>query len=118
MQQQVSPDEHLRALTSGPDNAESAAGYTSALTATNLAAGARQAGSVVTVDVGDRPQDTGRSDEVLPFGQVVCTLTARTHVTAVAFTQDGQPLAVPRADGSLSAQLPTTADYADLLAPD
>ncbi|HET6532625.1 MAG TPA: GerMN domain-containing protein [Actinoplanes sp.] len=117
VRQQVSPDEHLRALISGPDDAESAAGYTSALTATNLAAGARQAGSVVTVEVGDRPQDTGRSDEVLAFGQVVCTLTARSHVTAVAFTQEGRPLAVPRADGSLSAQPLTTVDYADLLVP-
>ena len=116
--QQVSPDEHLQALISGPNETESAAGYTSALTATNLAAGARLAGSVVTVEVGDHPQDTGRSDEVLAFGQVVCTLTTRSYVSAVAFSRDGQPIAVPRGDGSLSAQPLTTADYAQLLVPD
>src|SRR3712207_9219490 len=93
VRQQVSPDEHLEALLRGPDDTEQAADHTSALTATNLAAGARQAGTVVTVEVGDRPQDTGRSDEVLAFGQVVCTLTTRAHVTAVAFTRDGRPIA-------------------------
>jgi hypothetical protein len=115
--QAVSLDAHLRLLLDGPTEAERDAGFTSALTGTTPVDTLSQARGIVTVNIGDRSEDTGRSDEVLGFGQIVCTLTTRPDVAAVAFTQDGRPLGVPRADGSLSPGPLTAADYADLLAP-
>jgi hypothetical protein len=115
--QAASLDTHLRLLLDGPTEAERDAGFTSALTGTTPVRTVSQARGIVTVNIGDRPEDTGRSDEVLGFGQIVCTLTTRPDVAAVAFAQDGRPLGVPRADGSLSPGPLTAADYADLLAP-
>jgi hypothetical protein len=73
---------------------------------------------IVTVDIGERPAEAGRSDTALAFGQIVCTLATRPSAAAVGFTHSGQPLGVPRADGSLSPGLLTAADYATLLSPD
>jgi hypothetical protein len=117
MQQAAPLDTHLRLLLDGPTEAERDAGFTSALTGTTPVPTVSQARGIVTVTIGERPEDSGRSDEVLGYGQIVCTLTTRPDVAAVAFAQDGRPLGVPRADGSLSAGPLTAADYADLLAP-
>jgi len=117
VQQTVSLTMHLQLLLEGPTEAERDAGFTSALTGTTPVQAVSQARGIVTVNIGDRPEDTGRSDDVLGFGQIVCTLTTRPDVAAVAFTQNERPLGVPRADGSLSPGPLTAADYADLLTP-
>ncbi|GAA3392766.1 GerMN domain-containing protein [Cryptosporangium minutisporangium] len=111
----ISADTHLRLLLQGPDAVEQNSGYTSALAATRLATGATQDGGIVTVDLGDQYREAGRTDDVLAFGQIVCTLTSRLAVGAVRFVQDGKPLPVPRGDASLTAGPLTIADYADLL---
>jgi hypothetical protein len=108
-------DTHLQHLLAGPDEGERERGLSSALPGTVAVAGASTAGTVVTVDVREAGEETGRSDEVLAFGQIVCTLTERADVDSVAFRRDGQPLEVPRADGSLSALPLTAADYRLLL---
>lgn len=115
---QVSVDEHLRLLIQGPNDTERAAGYTSTLTGTMTVQSVTQAQGIVTVDIAERPEGTGRSDDILAYGQIVCTLTTRPSVAAVAFTTGRQPLAVPRADGSLSSGPLTAADYAPLLSTD
>jgi spore germination protein GerM len=115
---QVSVDQHLRLLIQGPTETERAAGYASALTGTTTVQNVTQAQGVVTVDIAERPEGTGRSDDILAYGQLVCTLTTRPSVAAVAFTTDRKPLAVPRADGSLSTGPLTAADYAALLSTD
>ncbi|MFJ8577855.1 GerMN domain-containing protein [Micromonospora sp. NPDC093277] len=108
-------DTHLRHLLAGPGNTERDAGFISALTGTASVAGARLSGGVAEVEVGGAGDETGRSDQILAFGQIVCTLTSRADVHGVTFRRDGQPLDVPRADGSLS-RLPLTAiDYAPLI---
>jgi hypothetical protein len=117
VQQAASLDTHLQLLLAGPTEAERDAGFSSALTGTALVRTVSQARGIVTVNVGDRSEDSARSDEVLGFGQIVCTLTTRPDVAAVAFARDGRPLGVPRGDGSLSPGPLTSADYADLLAP-
>ena len=110
----LSADAHLRLLLDGPTRAERNRGYSSALTAATLVTGATQDGGLVTVETGAR--ELGRTDDVLAFGQVVCTLSSRLPVGAVVFVHDGSRLRVPRADGSLSAGPLTIADYAGLLA--
>ncbi|MEV0002708.1 GerMN domain-containing protein [Micromonospora sp. NPDC050980] len=108
-------DAHLQHLLAGPDSAERRSGLATALPGTVAVAGATLAGSVATVDVREAGQDVGRNDEVLAFGQIVCSLTQRPDVDSVAFRRDGQPLEVPRADGSVSALPLTAADYRPLM---
>lgn len=63
------------------------------------------------------PDNTGRTDDVLALGQIVCTLTSVAGVDTMTFTHDGIPIAVPRADASLSPGPLTFGDYATLVAP-
>ncbi|MET8911416.1 GerMN domain-containing protein [Micromonospora sp. NPDC004551] len=108
-------DAHLQHLLAGPDGAERDGGLATALPGTVAVAGATLAGAVATVDVRQAGEETGRNDEVLAFGQIVCTLTQRPDVDSVAFRRDGQPLEVPRADGNVSSLPLTAADYRPLL---
>ncbi|SIM69140.1 GerMN domain-containing protein [Micromonospora cremea] len=111
-------EDHLRHLLAGPGTAERDSDLTSALPGAVDATGATATGTQARVAVDEPDDDAGRSDEVLAFGQIVCTLTSRDDVTTVVFLRDGRPLAVPRADGLLSEQPLTRADYAPLITPD
>jgi spore germination protein GerM len=107
------PEQQLHDLLAGPTTDESTGGLSSALsTATGVTMTLNDGRA--TVDIG--PRDVGlRSDDVLAFGQIVCTLTSQLQVGTVAFTSGGVPLGVPRADGSLSDAPLTIADYVRLL---
>ncbi|UWZ59680.1 GerMN domain-containing protein [Dactylosporangium aurantiacum] len=110
-------DEQLRHLLSGPTATEREAGYTSALTGITVTGMVELRAGDATVEIGSRSDGVGRSDEVLAYGQIVCTLTSRADVDTVSFLHDGQPLRVPRADASLSDGRLTGADYANLVLP-
>ncbi|MBM0278137.1 GerMN domain-containing protein [Micromonospora tarensis] len=107
--------DQLRHLLAGPSGAERDSDLTSALPGAVNAAGATVTGTQALVAVDQPAHDGGRSDEVLAFGQIVCTLTSRADVTTVAFLRDGRALGVPRADGSLSSRPLTRGDYAPLI---
>ncbi|MEU8181075.1 GerMN domain-containing protein [Micromonospora sp. NPDC049044] len=106
----------LRDLLGGPTAAERDNDLTSALPGAVNAAGVTVTGAQAQVAVDEPGDDAGRSDEVLAFGQIVCTLTSRDDITSVMFLRDGRPLAVPRADGSLSDRPLVRADYLPLIA--
>ena len=110
------PEQLLRALLAGPTGDEQQDGLTSALSTMRVGA-LTLAQRRASVAIG-QPQDPGaRSDEVLAYGQIVCSLTSLgAEVGTVSFTSGGQPLGVPRGDGSLSTAPLTIADYASLLA--
>ncbi|MEU5906735.1 GerMN domain-containing protein [Micromonospora sp. NPDC047527] len=110
-------EEHLRHLLAGPTTVERDDDLTSALAGAVTAAGATVNGAQAHVAVDEPGHDVGRSDEVLAFGQIVCTLTSRDDVATVTFLRDGKPLGVPRADGSLTEQPLTRADFAPLIVP-
>ncbi|WP_433125440.1 GerMN domain-containing protein [Micromonospora sp. CA-240977] len=110
-------EDQLRDLLAGPTTAERDTDLTSALPGAVNAAGVTVAGTQARVAVDEPGDDAGRSDEVLAFGQIVCTLTSRSDVTTVTFFRDGKPLGVPRADGSLSEQPLSRTDYAPLITP-
>jgi hypothetical protein len=103
----------LADLLSGPTEQERASGVVSALAGTDLVMGARHSRRTAIVDVA---KPSIRTDEVLAYGQIVCTLAARDDVDAVRFVQDGRALEVPRADGSLTAGPLAFADYQALIA--
>lgn len=109
-------DVQLEHLLAGPTEAERDTELTSVLTGTQITERVQLQAGEATVDIGNRSDGNGRSDEVLAYGQIVCTLSARPDVDTVSFRYDGHGLRVPRADGSLSAGALTCADYADLVA--
>ncbi|WP_236718637.1 GerMN domain-containing protein [Actinoplanes sp. TFC3] len=110
----LGPHQSLTALLAGPTADEAAAGLTSALSTMSVT-GLRLADHRATVSIADPPDQLVRSDDVLGFAQIVCTLTSQTEVGTVSFEANGQPLAVPRADGSLADEPLTIADYNGLL---
>ncbi|RIV41648.1 hypothetical protein D2L64_02080 [Micromonospora radicis] len=110
-------DAQLRDLLAGPTPAERDDGLTSALPGALSNAVVELVEGQAAVTVAPAAAETGRIDELLAYGQIVCTLTARTDVTAVRFLRDGVPLSVPRADSSLSSEPLTAADYAALISP-
>jgi spore germination protein GerM len=114
--QPPTPDAVLTALVVGPSGRESDAGLTTAvLSGTTLDKQGTAAG-IAYVDVpASSTTESGRNDEVLAYAQVVVTLTALPAVTGVRFLRDGQPLEVPRADGSLARVPLTRRDYTTLL---
>lgn len=111
------PSEQLLDLFAGPSAAEQADGYTSALTGTAITPVLTLDGGAATVEIGDWTEHGPRSDEVLAFGQIVCTLTTRPEIGTVAFTSGGEPLSVPREDLSLSNGPLTVVDYDQLIRP-
>jgi hypothetical protein len=106
-----SANDLLRDLLAGPTAAESRAGLTSALATASPVTVTLTAGRAV-VEVGDAG---ARSDEVLSYAQIVCTLGTRADVGTVSFTRQGRLLGVPRADGSLAEGPVTIADYDALM---
>lgn len=106
---------HLGQLLAGPTEADRDAGLTSALTGRAVRTGGPPTGGVAEVEVAEAADETGRSDEILAFGQIVCTLTSRADVHSVTFRRDGRPLEVPRADGALTTDPLTAADYRSLM---
>lgn len=73
-------------------------------------------GGVATVDLRGSIADIGGEDQRLAVAQLVCTLTAQPGVGQVAFTLEGAPIGVPRADGSLVTTPVSRDDYQELFA--
>lgn len=116
--EQPTADSLVRDLLAGPSAAEQGEGLSSALAGANVIASVRLVAGLATVEVGPGILGAGRNDDVLAFGQVVCTLASRPDIGGVSFTRDGQPIGIPRADGSLTQGPLSAADYADLIAGD
>lgn len=109
------PQQMVQDLVAGPTRKEQQDGLTSALSTMQVGA------TTITqrraaVEIGAPAVPGARSDEVLAYAQIVCTLTSQgAEVGTVSFTRGGRPLAVPRGDGLLSTGPLTIADYADLI---
>ncbi|HEX5741285.1 MAG TPA: GerMN domain-containing protein [Pilimelia sp.] len=112
---QPTPAALLTQLQGGPTGSEAAAGLTSPVGGTDLMRGVRLDGTVARVELAPAVGGNPRAD-TLAYAQVVCTLAAHPAVDGVVFTRAGQPVAVPRADASLSVGPLGAADYAALLA--
>lgn len=109
------PRGQLNELLKGPTATDSRNGLTSALSTMDVL-DVTVVDRRATVDIGTGSGQGARSDETLAYGQIVCTLTSQgAEIGTVSFLSDGLPLAVPRANGSLSDQPLTIADYSGLL---
>ncbi|GIH05241.1 hypothetical protein Rhe02_33080 [Rhizocola hellebori] len=110
-----SAGQQLRHLLAGPTTAEQQQGMASALAGTELGLSVDIRDGQATVELATGLEGTGRTDDILAFAQIVCTLTSRSDVTTVTFTRAGQHVEVPRADSSLTRDPLTAADYAGLI---
>ena len=108
--------ELLADLLAGPDDSERSAGLSSALQGGDVVSNIHVSDRRAVVELSTTIENAARNDEVLAYAQLVCTLTARADITGVTFTHNGQPIGVPRADGSLTQGPLTAADYTTLLA--
>ncbi|MEU8238328.1 GerMN domain-containing protein [Actinoplanes missouriensis] len=111
------PQRHLDQLVTGPTASEQAQGLSTALATTALTVRIPEGETTAVVEVSEAGEGTARSDEVLAYGQIVCTLTSRADIGAVAFLRGGQPLQVPRGDGTLASGPLRAADYRTLIGP-
>jgi len=113
---QPTTDDLLADLLAGPDDSEQAEGLSSALQGGDVVSNIHVSDRRAVVELSTTIENAARNDEVLAYAQLVCTLTARADITGVTFTHNGQPIGVPRADGSLTQGPLTAADYTTLLA--
>jgi spore germination protein GerM len=112
---QPSPAVVLQALLAGPSGREQDAGLTTAVPRATVVDSSLVGGEISVEVPAQEASSSGRTDEVLGFGQIVLTLTSLPDVAGVRFVRDGHDLPVPRSDGSLSSGPLTRRDYADLL---
>lgn len=110
------PQRLLGDLLAGPTEAEQDRGLGTALGGRDVVASVRLIDGIAYVELPAGIENTGRNDDVLAFGQIVCTLTSRRDVTGVVFTRQGARIGVPLPDASLSQDPLRAADYAALIA--
>jgi hypothetical protein len=109
------PEQMVTDLFAGPTTDEQEDGLTSALSTMTVGVTTIQQRRA-SVEIDEVSDQGARSDEVLAYGQIVCSLTSQgAEVGTVSFTRGGRPLAVPRGDGSLSTLPLTIADYSSLI---
>ena len=103
----------VAALRNGPSAADRDRGVRSAVPpAEDLAT--EVAGGVATVALSSDFVILPGADQVLAIGQVVRTLTSFPGVGQVVFTVNGQPIGVPRGDGTAASGPVSGDDYAVL----
>lgn len=118
---QPTTDEVVADLLAGPNDTESAAGYTSALLGGSVVSSVQVNQGHAVVALVAPVIDTARNDAIVAYAQLVCTLTALSQISGVTFTSNGRPVNVPQGDGSLlplvnGQPVPLTADdYTDLI---
>lgn len=102
----------LDALMRGPTEAQREAGYGSAIPPGVKVRGVQVDGDVAEVDLGGTLAETGAGQQPLAIAQVVFTATDQPGITRVRLRLNGLPVAVPRADGTLTADPVGRVDYA------
>lgn len=102
-------------LLAGPTEQENTAGLSSALLGSNVVVSVEVNATVATVELAAQLEGTGRNDDRLAVGQLVCTLTSRSDITQVLFTRGGVGIQVPGPDGGLTQQPLSAADYSGLI---
>jgi spore germination protein GerM len=108
--------QHLAILLAGPTAVERQRGLSSSLLGTDLGLGVQIQDGQAVVELATSLEGTGRTDDILAFAQIVCTLTSRGDIHSVTFTRAGEQIEIPRADSSLTRSPLTAADYTTLIA--
>jgi len=107
----------LAELERGTTDAESASGLQSALTDAEAIASVGVEGGVAIVDLTESFRELGGGDQLVAIAQMVFTLTGRSDIDEVSLTLAGEPVEVPRGDGSLTSGTLRRVDYESLAPP-
>lgn len=75
---------------------------------------AETSGGVAVIDLSEGFTDISGSDQLIAIAQLVYTSTGRPGVGQVTFTLEGEPIEIPRDDGSITSGSVTRDDYRDL----
>ncbi len=103
----------FESLALGPTPTEAADGMRTALPP-GVTVQLRAEGTTVVVDLNGPFTDAAPTEQMLALAQMVYTATAFTGIDAVRFLLDGEPLEVPRADGTLTQERVGRVDYETL----
>jgi spore germination protein GerM len=106
----------LTDLVAGPDQAEHARGFSTALSAGVRLRLTTVETAVAVVDIGGRDPDADPRRLPLSVAQIVLTVTSHPAVDAVGLTRDGVPIEAPLPGGQLVDRALTAEDYVVLLA--
>lgn len=104
-------------LEAGPSDAESSLGLQSALTDVEPIAGIEVDGDTVVLDLAESFTELSGSEQTTAIAQLVFTLTQRRDVDRVGITAEGEPIEVPRGDGTLTRDTLDRSDYESLAPP-
>lgn len=104
----------LADLLAGPTEAERNDGVTNTVPGGAIIEKVEVQSRIAVVTIGGDLESTARTDQVLAYGQIVCTLDARPEIDGVTFVHDGEAVQVPKGDNSLSKDVLTAADYSNL----
>lgn len=110
---EVGIDDVVDALLLGPTRPESGAGIRTALGRDTIV-DVGLAGGVANVDFDQDFAALDGGTQRLALGQIVYTLTSRPGVGRVSFTLAGQPVEVPRGDGTLTSGSVSRDSYREL----
>jgi hypothetical protein len=108
----------LELLVTGPTEAELGAGLRTAISSQTQFHSVAVNGTTAVIDVTSAFVEVAGQEQILALAQVVLTATTVPGITEVRFALEGQPVDVPRADGTLSSGPLTATDYAALREPD
>jgi spore germination protein GerM len=107
----------IRALTAGPTALEQDDGITSALPPGITLTVAVVQGTTVGLELSGETDARSPTENVLAVGQIVLSVTALQSVDEVTFWRDGSPVEALLADGMLTTEPLTAADYEALRTP-
>lgn len=107
-------DTVLRALREGPNEDEQARGITSALPPGLQLSIVAVQGPRAVVSLSGETDGRSATENVLAVGQIVLSLTSVPSVREVTFERDGVPVEALLADGALTTDPLTAADYSVL----
>jgi len=104
----------IQALLAGPTDTEEADGITSALPPELELAVVDVEGSCVVLELSGETDGRSATENILAVGQIVLSVTALPTIDQVTFSRNGQPVEALLADGALTTDPLTAADYAEL----
>lgn len=109
----ASVEKVLKALVSGPLDAERTRGLTTAINPATMVLGAFVESEIATIDLSrDFAIGSTTQQAIVALAQIVYTATELANVTGVRFTLDGSPAQVPTGDGTTTSAPVGRATYA------
>jgi spore germination protein GerM len=113
----ATPNNVLAALSRGPTSAEAADGLRSPISTAAPMSVQSVDGGLLTVDLAGAFANLAGRDQIAAVAQLLYTMTAVPGIEALEVSINGHMASVPTADGSLTKEPVTRADYASLAAP-